>query len=76
MIWIILALGHGSVDGAKYIICVHNHPGGNVFPSKQDLDVTNNLIEVGKILGIKVLDHIIITKDKYYSFLENNDICF
>jgi len=62
--------------GASAIICIHNHPSGNVLPSHQDLDITNNLIEVGKILGIKVLDHIIISKEKYYSFLENNDICF
>jgi len=62
--------------GASAIICVHNHPGGNPFPSKQDLDVTHSLIEVGKILGIKVVDHIIVCKEKYYSFLENNDICF
>ena len=55
---------------------MHNHPGGNALPSKQDLDVTNNLIEVGKLLGIKVVDHIIICKENYYSFLENNDICF
>ncbi len=62
--------------GASAIICIHNHPGGNPFPSKQDIEVTNNLIEVGKILGVKVVDHIIICKEKYYSFLENNDICF
>jgi len=62
--------------GASAIICVHNHPGGNPLPSRQDLEVTNNLIEVGKILGIKIVDHIIICKEKYYSFLENNDICF
>jgi len=62
--------------GASAIICVHNHPGGNPLPSKQDMEVTNNLADVGKILGIKVVDHIIISKEKYYSFLENNDICF
>ena len=62
--------------GASAIICIHNHPGGNVLPSKQDIEVTNNLVEVGKLLGIKVLDHIIICKEKYYSFLENHDICF
>lgn len=62
--------------GASAIICIHNHPSGNVLPSRQDLEVTNNLIEVGKILGIKILDHIVISKEKYYSFLENNDICF
>ena len=62
--------------GASAIICVHNHPGNNPFPSKQDIDVTNNLIEVGKVLGIKIVDHIIICMQKYYSFVENNDICF
>ena len=55
---------------------MHNHPGGNPIPSKQDFDITNNLIEASKILGVKFLDHIIITKNNYYSFVENNDICF
>jgi DNA repair protein RadC len=62
--------------GAVAIICIHNHPSGNPIPSREDYDITNTLIEVGKILGIKVLDHIIICKENYYSFLENNDICF
>lgn len=62
--------------GASAIICIHNHPSGNPLPSKQDFDITNSLIEVGKILGIKVVDHIIICKNNYYSFLENNDITF
>lgn len=59
---------------ASCIICVHNHPAGNIFPSKQDIDLTNNLVAVGNILGIKVLDHIIIGENNYYSFLENGDI--
>lgn len=59
---------------AVSIICIHNHPTGNIEPSKEDINITNNLISVGKILGIKVLDHIIIGPDKYYSFLENGDI--
>jgi len=62
--------------GASAIICIHNHPGGNPLPSKQDIDITNNLVNVGKILGIKIVDHIIICKERYYSFLENNDISF
>lgn len=62
--------------GASAIICIHNHPSGNPIPSKQDFEITNNLIEVGKVLGIKVIDHIIICKNNYYSFLENNDIDF
>lgn len=59
---------------ASCIICIHNHPSGNIYPSREDIDVTINLKEVGNILGIKVLDHIIIGKDTYYSFLENNDL--
>jgi len=62
--------------GASAIICVHNHPGGNPLPSKQDFEITNNLVEASKILGVKFLDHIIISKNNYYSFLENNDIGF
>ena len=62
------------ITSASAIICVHNHPSGNVIPSKQDLEVTNNLVSVGNILGIKVVDHIIISKTNYYSFLENNDM--
>lgn len=62
--------------GASAIICVHNHPGGNPLPSKQDYDITNNIIEVSKILGIKFLDHIIVCKNNYYSFLENDDMSF
>lgn len=62
--------------GASAIICIHNHPGGNPIPSNQDYEITNNLVEVGKILGIKILDHIIICKNNYYSFLENGDIIF
>lgn len=61
---------------ASAIICVHNHPGGNPLPSKQDIEITNNLVEIGNLLGIKLIDHIIICKNKYYSFLENNDIDF
>ena len=62
--------------GASAIICVHNHPGGNPIPSRQDYEITNNLIQAGNLLGIKVVDHIIICKNNYYSFLENNDISF
>lgn len=62
------------LSGASAIICVHNHPSGNVLPSKQDLEITNSLKEVGNILGIKVVDHIIVGKNNYYSFLQNNDI--
>ena len=57
---------------ASGIICIHNHPSGNVNPSNNDIIMTKQLVEVGKILGIKVLDHIIIGKDNYYSFNDND----
>ena len=59
---------------ASSIICVHNHPSGEVLPSKEDVLFTSQLVKVGKILGIEVIDHIIIGEDKYYSFFENNRI--
>lgn len=62
------------INGATAIICVHNHPSGNVLPSKDDIDITSKIVSIGILHGIKVLDHVIIGKDKYYSFLENNQI--
>ena len=59
---------------ASAIICVHNHPSGEVIPSKQDIEITNKLKEIGNLLGIEICDHIIIGKDKYYSFYENGDL--
>lgn len=59
---------------ASAIICVHNHPSGNIYPSREDLEITKRLEEIGILMGIKVLDHLIIGNDTYYSFLENKDI--
>lgn len=60
--------------GAVSIICIHNHPTGIVEPSNDDIKLTKQLEEVSKLLGINLLDHIIIGKDKYYSFLEHGII--
>ncbi len=59
---------------ASSIICIHNHPSGNPKPSKEDIELTNLLVKVGNILGIIINDHIIIGKDNFYSFYENNNI--
>ena len=56
---------------ANYIICSHNHPSGEVKPSKQDIEMTRMIMEIGLLHGIKLLDHVIIGKDTYYSFNEN-----
>lgn len=57
---------------ASSIICVHNHPSGNVEPSREDINLTKRLSEIGILMGIKVVDHLIISDDNYFSFLENN----
>lgn len=56
---------------AATIILCHNHPSGELKPSKDDILITDNLVKAGKILGINVSDHVIITKKKYFSFAEN-----
>lgn len=62
------------LNGAISIVVIHNHPSGEVLPSKNDLETTKQLVAVGNLLGIKVMDHIIIGENKYYSFCENGDI--
>jgi DNA repair protein RadC len=57
-------------DAAAIIVC-HNHPSGNCQPSEEDIDVTHNLERVGEIMGIELLDHIIVCRESYYSFLDN-----
>src|SRR5574344_1006419 len=58
-------------EHASGIICCHNHPYGPCLPSQADCDSTDALREASDILGITFLDHIIITKDSYFSFLEH-----
>ena len=55
---------------ANSIILVHNHPSGDVCPSEEDIYQTKILYQSSKFLNIKIIDHIIITKQKYYSFHE------
>ncbi|MGI6709903.1 MAG: RadC family protein [Bacilli bacterium] len=54
------------------IILVHNHPSGDPLPSRADIKMTDAIINAAKMVDIKVVDHIIIGKEKYYSFNENN----
>lgn len=55
-------------DSASSIILAHNHPSGIAQPSSDDISVTKRLVEAGELLGIKVLDHIIVSRKGFYSF--------
>lgn len=57
---------------ANGIVCIHNHPSGDVTPSKEDISITKKIKEISIIHGIKMLDHIIIGDNSYFSFFENN----
>lgn len=60
-----------AIKGAATgIILAHSHPSGNLTPSQADIDLTRKIKEAGKLLEIQVLDHIILTSEKYYSFAD------
>src|SRR5512147_350263 len=59
------------VEGAASIIIAHNHPSGEAEPSDEDTKITKQMFEAGQVLGIKMLDHIVFAKDRYFSFREN-----
>ena len=59
---------------ASSIICIHNHPSGNINPSIEDIQMTDGLKQIGDLLGIPLIDHLIIGKEEYYSFFENGKI--
>ena len=59
---------------ASSIIVAHNHPSMNLTPSEADKEITKKLKEGGKLLDIKVLDHLIVTTEGYYSFADDGVI--
>lgn len=59
-------------NSASRIILVHNHPSGDPNPSEEDKDITEKLIEAGKMIDISVLDHVIIGKEKWWSWREKS----
>lgn len=58
------------IIGAQAIILSHNHPAGSLEPSAEDWRTTKRLIECGKILGVRILDHVIVTDESYTSLRE------
>ena len=61
-------------ESAAAVIFVHNHPSGDPAPSPEDVDITRRLKEVGEVMGIRVLDHIVIGRDRYFSFSDKGMI--
>jgi len=56
---------------ASCVILSHNHPSGNVNPSKADIDLTSDIAAFGALVNIKILDHIILSSEDYFSFADN-----
>lgn len=68
-------------NSAASLVFVHNHPSGDPAPSREDLEITRRLVETGRIVGIRVLDHVIIGLDSYVSLadrglLGDSQACF
>lgn len=59
-------------NSAAQIIIAHNHPSGNPDPSEEDVKITAKLVEAGKLLGIELFDHIIVTKESFLSMSKEN----
>jgi DNA repair protein RadC len=55
-------------DSAAAVIFVHNHPSGDPAPSQEDIEITRRLKQVGDVLGVRVLDHVVIGHDRFFSF--------
>lgn len=55
---------------AKYIIITHNHPSGSLRPSKQDIEITENIRKIIKLIDVDLVDHLIISTNGYFSFAE------
>ncbi|MBI4847872.1 MAG: DNA repair protein RadC [Nitrospirae bacterium] len=57
-------------EAAASVLFVHNHPSGDPTPSRDDIDITKRLVETGKIVGINVLDHVVVSDGRYTSIME------
>ena len=62
------------IDAAAAIILAHNHPSGALEPSAEDIEVTRRMTQAAAIIGIPILDHVIVGKAGYYSFLEHENL--
>jgi DNA repair protein RadC len=61
------------IYGSAAIIVAHNHPSGQPDPSTEDMKVTKLLMEAGRVLGIDMLDHVVFSETRYFSFRDNRE---
>ena len=59
-------------ENASALFLIHNHPSGILKPSEDDLKITERLRSAGELMGVKIIDHVIITEEDYYSFSQHN----
>lgn len=59
------------LEAAAAVLFVHNHPSGDPNPSREDIDITKRLREVGELVGVRVLDHVIVGRGRYVSFVDD-----
>ncbi len=64
------------LTSASKIVCMHNHPSGDITPSMEDINLTRSLVTIGKLQGIQVLDHLVVSDNDYYSFRKEKEDIF
>ncbi|MCA0933917.1 JAB domain-containing protein [Lutimonas saemankumensis] len=69
-----LVLRDALLTQATSIILVHNHPSGSLNPSKSDLSITHKVKKAAELMDIKLLDHLILTEDAYFSFVDEGKL--
>jgi DNA repair protein RadC len=62
------------IAGAVGIILAHNHPSGDITPSAEDRAVTSRIVEAATMLGLRMLDHLIVSDERHYSFLDAGEL--
>lgn len=65
-----VVFSHAVLCGASIMVATHNHPSGNLKPSQRDIELTRKMTNAANLLDIKVIDHIILTSEGYYSFAD------
>ena len=64
------------LTSASKIVCMHNHPTGDITPSMEDIKLTKSLVEIGKLQGIPLIDHLIVSDNNYFSFCNERSDMF